>query len=162
MWAHQTDDNWEPMDAESWFTERWLTFWQDFTRHCASTDFTTFVRNCLTHYPNGLVSFLYENYTSGCDFVGKQEQLPDDLIATLRNAGENFDEARLRATPPRNVRGRKPHRATASKFTRELAEEAAEVERKAIERFGYESILSSLLDRSERPIKLSGRDEHPT
>jgi hypothetical protein len=150
MWAHQTDDNWEPIDAESWFTERWLAFWQDFTRHCASTDFIDFVHKSLTHYPHGLVSFLYDKYTAGCDFVGKQERLPDDLIAALRNAGETFDEARLRATRPENVRGRKPHRAIASKFTRELAEEAADREHKVIERFGYERIPWSVLDHSER------------
>ena len=145
MWAHQTDDKWEPIDAEDWFTERWLAFWQDFTCHCASSDFLEFVQRSLDHYPHGLVSLLYDIYTARCDFVGKQERLPDDLITALRNAGENFDEPRLRATPPKNTRGGKPHRVSTSKFTRKLAEATADRERWAIERFGYEMIPSSVL-----------------
>ena len=145
MWAHQTDDEWEPIDAKDWFTPRWLEFWADFTRHCASYDFPDFVRRCLDHYPRGLVSALYDSYTSRCDFVGKQEHLADDLIMALKRAGETFDEVRLRNAPQRNVRGGRPHRAKASQYTRGLAEAVADREREVIERFKYEKIPSSIL-----------------
>jgi hypothetical protein len=149
-WAHQTDDEWEPIDALDWFTPRWIEFWAEFREHCASFDFQEFVRLCVAHYPEGLVSTLYEAYTAGCDFVGRQERLREDLLEALARAGESFDPARLHATPARNVRGGRPARRGQSLYTRELLELALEAESRAIARFGYEEVPGHILERLAR------------
>ena len=71
-----------------------------------SDDFDQFVNNLLDAYPRGFVSTLYQYYTGvegeAVDFVGCQEHLADDLVKALTLAGEDFDEAALRATRPTN------------------------------------------------------------
>ena len=71
-----------------------------------SDDFDQFVNNLLDAYPGGFVTALYQYYTGvdgeKVDFVGRQESLVDDLVWGLNRAGEDFDEAALRATRPTN------------------------------------------------------------
>jgi len=68
-----------------------------------SDNFDEFVNNVLDAYPQGFVSHLYQFYTGDVQFIGKQERLADDLVTALEYAGEEFDEAALRATPRRNI-----------------------------------------------------------
>jgi hypothetical protein len=48
--------------------------------HCGSRDFNEFVLNCINAFP-GYVSYMYKLYTDHCFFVGKFENLYDDLKA---------------------------------------------------------------------------------
>ena len=133
MWAHQMDDEWEPIDARDWFTPRWLDFWADFTKHCSSYHFQEFVEKCLDAYPDGLVSKLYEAYTKECVFVGKQERLVSDLVGALRRAGKEFDAARLPGVTARNGRGSLAHRRRACEYNQRLVDRVMIVERRAIQ-----------------------------
>ena len=141
MWAHQMDEGWGAIDDPEWFTPRWIEFWAKFTRDCHSNSFDQFVRNCIDHYPGGLVSSLYEAYTAECDFVGKQENLSADLQTALDQAGERYNPARLLSTQPRNVRGQKPRRKRATHYTRDLIELISKTETKTIKRYSYDSVL---------------------
>lgn len=150
MWAHQTDDAWESIDAAEWFTPRWLGFWAEFTAHCASFDFNEFVRKCVNHYPGGLVSTLYRSYTEGCTFVGRQERLADDLVQALECAGESFDPLKLLATPTRNVRGARAHRSAQNVYTRELVDLVMETESWAVGHFDYRAVPARILQSLRR------------
>lgn len=66
------------------------------------------------------------------DFVGKIENLPQDLIRMLRLAGEQFDEGKLVSTPRVNESALQPH------FPRELQQAVLKAERKVLEQFDYE------------------------
>ncbi len=59
-------------------------------------DFEKFINNVINMYPLGFVSILYKCYLGQngdeLDFVGKQENLKEDLIKALTLAGEDFDK----------------------------------------------------------------------
>ncbi|HEV2150655.1 MAG TPA: tetratricopeptide repeat protein [Longimicrobiaceae bacterium] len=113
-------------------------------RTCASDTFRGFVRNAATRIP-GVVSDTYARYAGQADdpvhFVGRQESLADDLVRALRMAGEEFDEAALRATP--RVNGT---RAT-PELTPDLEHLIVLSELPAMRRFGY-------LDGYDDPVAL--------
>ena len=107
-------------------------------RMCRSNEFKTFVLNVLEHYPS-FCTHVYEQYVGPPDdpieFVGKQENLVEDLITALRSAGEDFNESLIRAFPPQNVSDQTRFNAT---YTSELERRVREAESAAIERYGYE------------------------
>ncbi len=86
-----------------------VTGWQDehaIDRDCASTDFNEFARHVAERHPGWLCRYL-EQWVGTEDqpaaFVGRFEQLQDDLIRGLRQFKEPVDEEALRATPPKNL-----------------------------------------------------------
>lgn len=145
MWAHRTDEAWEPIDDPEWFSPRWIQFWAEFTEHCRSSRFEGFVRKCVEYYPQGFVSDLFESYTSGCSFVGKQETLVQDLKTALIQAGEAYSADAIEATSPRNVRASQPRRKQDIVYSPELLEMVLKSEARAISRFDYKEIPPSVL-----------------
>jgi hypothetical protein len=105
---------------------------------CRSNSFHDFVRNVLHKYPGiygkSLLQFVGEGKTR-IDFIGKYEHLVDDLIAALRQAGEIFDETRIRTLQPVNVSDKTRFPAD---YTAELEEEVRKQEATAMRMFGYE------------------------
>lgn len=150
MWAHRVDEEWEPIDALDWFTPRWIAHWATFTDSCQAADFHDYIYKCAQTFPNGFVSALFDDYTKGCHFVGKQEHLISDLCAALVQAGEEFEKTKLLSTKPRNVRGQKPSRQRDGLYTKELIELVLKLESRAIDRFGYQEdpmrYLSPMVD----------------
>ena len=67
-----------------------------------SEDIKEFILNVKKTYPN-FVGEMYQCYTPYVDFIGRTENLADDLVKALRLAGETFDEEKLRFTPPQNT-----------------------------------------------------------
>lgn len=70
-------------------------------------EFEKFILQILEAYPDGFVTQVYQYYVGEdakeIDFIGRQENLADDLVTVLSLAGEDFDEERLRATRWRNI-----------------------------------------------------------
>lgn len=65
-------------------------------------EFNPFLRNVIARRP-GYASELFFSYTRpGIRFIGRQENLADDLIAVLRQLNENFDEDYIRSRPRQN------------------------------------------------------------
>lgn len=137
IWTHRMDEQWAPVSARDWFSERSLEMWREFTDKCRSETFDEFVRKCTTHYPHGYVSALYDSYTQGCTFVGRQETLAADLLTVLRGAGEQFDTDRIRETPDRNVRSRGEVWLQRCQYTPELLALVMRAEARAIAKFHY-------------------------
>jgi hypothetical protein len=123
-WRYKIGTDWDPPNQMD--------------RECRSEDFTTFVRNVLERYP-GFCTHVFEQYVGPPDnpieFIGKQENLVEDLIKALKLAGEKFDESIIRTFPPQNVSDRIRFDAT---YTPELERRVREAERAAINRYGYE------------------------
>jgi len=69
---------------------------------CWSESFDEFVNNCVDKFPNGFLTQMY-GYFIGTDFVGRQENLREDLIEALTLAGEEFDADMIRNSKPINV-----------------------------------------------------------
>ena len=104
---------------------------------CHSDHFHTFVEQVLDRFPGfittSLVGFLGEDYEQ-VDFIGKYENLVDDLIKALRMAGEVFDEAGIRALAPCNVSNKEKYPA---EFTPGLEQRIRESEQRILDKFGY-------------------------
>ncbi len=79
-----------------WVRSRWaLGPWEDELSQFWDVDPEVF-RSRLTE---PMVQMYFAKYTAGCQFVGHAENAADDLVAALRQAGEDFDEVALRDTP---------------------------------------------------------------
>jgi hypothetical protein len=100
-----------------------------------SDHFPTYVDRILRQHP-GFFSEHLEEFTGPPEaqiaFVGRYESLVDDLVRALSLAGEEFDEARLRAIPPANRNDYARHHAT---YDRALADRVVESEQQAIQRW---------------------------
>jgi hypothetical protein len=72
---------------------------------CWDDDFNQFVANVLNEHPEGFVTKLYQFYIGGdkIDFIGRQENLTDDLVRVLELAGETFDEEVIRKMKWHNI-----------------------------------------------------------
>ena len=123
-WRYKMGEDWDPPNPMD--------------KKCRSGDFKTFVLNALKYFP-GFCTHIYEQYVGPpedpIEFIGKQENLVEDLITALKLAGEPFNESSIRAFPPQNVSDRTRFDAT---YTPELERLVREAERAAIERYGYE------------------------
>lgn len=90
-WKYRMNTGWEP----SW--------WLD--KHCKANNFSVFMRNVIRKQrPH--VTELYARHLgipSKLNFVGKQENIVEDLVHVLNEVGEKFDEEKLRDTPKQNV-----------------------------------------------------------
>lgn len=100
-------------------------------------DFTSFIENVLQMAP-GIYSRSLHDYVGPpgkeIDFIGKYENLADDLIKALQLAGERFEEQPIRNLAAANQSDK--HRFPAT-FTPALAERVLRAESEALNRFGY-------------------------
>jgi hypothetical protein len=127
----------------------WLSFWRfhmgparpyvvdhEICSTCWSDDFVAFLWNVVRRFPGEC----YRNALAfvgpperEIEFIGRQENLVEDLIAALRQAGEEFDERLLRSVPPANV----SDRGVTGRYTPELARAVLAAEAEHLQRFGY-------------------------
>lgn len=124
-----------------WYRSRWSHAmwggWQE-TNHiglyCKDDDFDVFVNNCLDRYPKGLVSTIYERFT-GVDFIGKYENLTNDLIRALILGHEEFEEHVIRSMESVNVS--KKDLKDSAVFKKGTLKRLKKIENYAYERFEY-------------------------
>ena len=129
----QPSRNWCP-----WYDEHAMTAWQ---HPCAmlnglgASDFNQFIRNVIEKRP-GYVSELFGWYTRPqVDFVGKQENLKEDVIHVFRELGLDCDEEDIRSFPEFGV-SKKPDQHIV--WDPALKKEMLRLEHAAIVRYGYE------------------------
>lgn len=74
---------------------------------CWSQSFEEFVENSLEMFPEGFLTELYQCFVkedlSGVDFIGRQENITNDLVTALTLAGEDFDENIIKEFKPINI-----------------------------------------------------------
>ena len=91
-------------------TENKLTKWY-LEQYCWADNFEEFIQNVVkSRYP--YVTELYRTYIGQpqvVDYIGRQENLTEDLIAILKMLDEDFDEKKLRETPKDNVSKTRPN-----------------------------------------------------
>lgn len=124
---------------------------------CRSDNFCEFVEQVIEKLP-GYASLMYERFVGSVanriEFVGRYENLAEDLIRALTLANEPFDVEVVRKQPQIKVNA-SDYQVRAAEYTPELAEALAQAERKAIIRFGY-APLPERLGRSRRTTGLHG------
>jgi hypothetical protein len=128
-----------PLDYwRSYWAFRLRTGWDmdhELDRDFATDNFEEFIEAVIAHVP-GAASHLYEQFVGPpedeIDFVGRYENLVDDVCRALRLAGESFDEQVLRSYPKVNV---SDYGVRGGLYPQSLATRLAESERGAIERF---------------------------
>jgi len=105
---------------------------------CASNDFHQFVKNILDFKP-GWVTYLYSLYNDGDvspNKICRIENLVDDTVSALQEAGVKFNENKFRNTPKTNDSNLdgKPSRFWA-KYSSELFDEVISAEQEAINKY---------------------------
>lgn len=104
---------------------------------CQSDNFHKFINNVIDNYPGifgkSLIDFTGE-INNEIEFVGKYENLVEDLILALKYAGETFDEDFIRTLPPYNVSNRLKFPA---EYTYQLECKVRKAEMMVIRRFKY-------------------------
>ena len=77
--------------------------------HCWDDNYNIFIEKALDKFPDGFMSQLYRYYElDKMDFVGRQENLVEDLVTALKMAGDTFDETVLRNRRIANVSAGNP------------------------------------------------------
>ena len=106
-----------------------------FIRQVRSENFEEFVRKLIEYRP-AYISQRYRLFESA-DFIGHYESLADDLVRALRMGGETFDEQLLCSAPPANTASRDPGLREKCQYPETLRKLVLEVEREAVEKYGY-------------------------
>jgi hypothetical protein len=123
LWQYKMGAGWDPENV--------------LDRTCGDPDFSTFVLRVVEKYP-GVCGSMFEAYVgppgSEIEFIGRQERLVEDLVTSLRQAGEQFDENTIRNLERANVSDRLRFPAV---LTREAREALLWSERETLKRFGY-------------------------
>lgn len=109
----------------------------DLDQACRSEDFAEFVGSVLEKFP-GIYGKSLDDFVGGADhpieFIGRYENLVEDLISALTLAGEKFDADIIRAFPPFNVSDKKKSPAV---FSPDLEAAVRKAEAAVLERFDY-------------------------
>lgn len=96
FWSFRKD----AYDANAFVNDSAISFTWD-------VDFDKYIDNVVHMFPHGYVSVLYQAYLGKngeeLNFVGKQEQLREDLIKALSLAGEDFDPDKIMRLKQTNV-----------------------------------------------------------
>lgn len=104
---------------------------------CRSDSFHKFICSVLDKFPGiysqSVIDFVGET-DNEIEFIGKYENLVDDLVFALKAASEIFDEKFVRAFPPQNVSDKIAFPAV---YTYQLEAEVRSAESLAIRRFNY-------------------------
>jgi len=107
---------------------------QNILNGCGDPDFSTFVQKAIKRRP-GYVSELYSWYDRPeTNFIGKNENLIDDLVHVLRLRNLDFDEQKLRSM---TEVGASPG-SDKINWDPELQHEVKRLEYAAFKRYGYE------------------------
>jgi len=96
---------------------------------------------------------LYKKFTHGNqkpDFIGKYENLVDDLIGALRVSGSEFDEDAIRNYPPMNCSDFEKY---PGEYNSDTLERILDVEKEIIDRYDYEKDLNKLKLKYDKTIK---------
>lgn len=103
---------------------------------CWSDNFEEFVNKSLEMFSNGFVTELYQYYVGkdlrGVDFIGKTENLREDLIQALMLAGEKFDKNIVRTYKKHNTSSNKRNEL---KISKELERKILKTEHWIIDNF---------------------------
>lgn len=122
-WQYKMTYGWDPHNA--------------IDQRCRADDFHAFATAVLTQMP-GVYSRSLADFVGTAqqpiDFIGKYENLVEDLITALNLAGCRFDEDAIRALPPLNVSDKQ---AFPADFTPALEAAVLSAEADLITRFGY-------------------------
>lgn len=134
---------------ESWFKYQthigWINWDKDHPceplNRLGSEHFNDFIYNVLQNQP-GFVTRLYSCFTDNAQFVGRQENLREDLILILDFQGFDFDRDYVRQLESIGVSPDIP-----IDWTDELKRAVIEKEHEVFLRYGYEGSLSCKANR---------------
>ena len=101
---------------------------------CESDDFNVFMKNIMSKHP-GYVTELYSSFTRpSIDFIGKNENLVEDLIKVLDIMKINFDPDLVRNHSPKNV-SKAPQKPI--QWDNSIKEEILKMEYPCLVNYGY-------------------------
>lgn len=129
-------------DPVDWYRSRWARSveqgWSNHNvigRELKSGNFDEFVKNCMTKFPEGMLSETYRRFED-VDFIGRYENLREDLIKALTLADVEFDARVIREFGAVNVTDRETK--SLARFGYGTKKKLKENEKYIYERFGYD------------------------
>jgi hypothetical protein len=125
-WWKYMSGNWHPWERGRFHPQREI-------EDCADDDFNTFVGNVLAKHP-GYVTSMYGMYTEAVDFVGKYEDLYEDMAHVMGELGHPTSAEELRRRPVVNLSER---RCGGPVWDQEILGRVVEAEGLGLERYGY-------------------------
>lgn len=84
----------------TWYQSIWAYCWKEKHWHygqhvklacCKDADFDAFIDKVASRFPKGFLNNFYAKWTKHCHFVGKYENMYNDLVTALQTAKEKFD-----------------------------------------------------------------------
>jgi hypothetical protein len=152
----------------SWFQSYWCFQMRSQWRHlkkgdsfyeCQADQFEEFALRVVQYQP-GFVSRMYKTYLfdekRAVDFVGRQEQLVDELICVLRSNNEEFNEKALRRVASLNEASALDDWKQRCIFhSKEIFDRIVAVEAKGIELFGYSKDAIAVEDIAQKSVMLA-------
>jgi len=100
-WAYRAMNDWRISPHQP--ITGWQLFGSVLDNDCRSNDFQTWVDNVFAQVPQGILSIVYGVYTDGVDFIGRVENMREDLCVALELAGESFDRGLIHSFPKQNA-----------------------------------------------------------
>ncbi len=99
-WRYNSSLNWQHSGRE-----KSLVGWhpQSVLNDTGPAEFTQFIENVIRKRPGYVTELFYSFVTPGIDFIGRQENLVDDLIDVLKLRGFAIDEDWIRSLAPQNT-----------------------------------------------------------
>jgi len=107
-------------------------------------DFNLFVSNVVEQAPGWCSRMMDRHIGHKMKFIGKCENIVDDTVTALKNAGQKFDQKILVETPPENVSYELPE------YDRKIAEKVMKVEDCLIKRFNYSFDIDQVLEEQKK------------
>ena len=127
----------------TWYRSFWCYRLKKHTLHLSfkldlywDINYEKFILTALDKYPNGFVSQLYKYYDlDNMDFVGRQENLANDLAKALRLAGDEFDKGILKNERRVNLSASNPKYGDQAIIGRMLEKRIEKVEHWVMDRY---------------------------
>ena len=110
--------------------------------HCRANEFEQFIDNVLETFPDGYVTWLYSFYAQHATYIGRTENLQQDLFEVLSLFNEAFSTDAIVATPRAKVSS-KSLKAKAV-YRKSQISELFMVEEEVIRKYGYANAVSFL------------------
>lgn len=136
-WAQRNDCGWSDPDV--------LVI----DRLFKGSEFNEFVLGCMERFPGGMLTRIYKEFTGEdlqrVDYIGKQENLRQDLITALTKAKEGFNAEIIKNMAQLNVISRRAGYGEKRKYRREVFEKLLEYEKWVFDSFGYKPIESEVI-----------------
>ena len=109
-----------------------------FDKKCHSGEFNGFIENVIQNYPNGFLNKFFAEYTQGCEFIGRYEELHNSLLYIVNINRTNKFKLDDVVESEVKVGSRNSSYIEQIRYRDENLQSIRDIERETMLRYGYE------------------------